>query len=303
MIDRRPRESGFTLVELMVTLAIVAVITVQALAMMTGQEQLYHAQKRALESQTDARLIADLAMRDIRSSGFMLPPIVGISSRDGGNQNPDVLCTSDTATIDEDRAIQATDRFGGAPLTADLAAGNTVLIADADKDIDGDSFGDFVVGSGIIVSDGIRTHCARVQSLGSDKIQFTPGAPSGFVAAIPDARAVPAVIYEITSAGLTRNTILITPGVEDFQVRLRSRHERRRNPHWRRAPHRRPQRVRHRGHPPRAALGPRANRDGGSQAPDARQGPASPTAIRRGISDRFRRRLSVTVGGAPRNLL
>ena len=45
-----------------------------------------------------------------------------------------------------------------------------------------------------------------------------PSSPGGFVASVPNVRAVPAVIYEITAAGLTRNAILISSGVEDFQV-------------------------------------------------------------------------------------
>ena len=88
-MNRRPQQAGFTMVELVVTLAILAVVTVQSLSVMSTQEHNYYAQKRAIEAQADARLIADMVMRDVRSSGFLVPAIVGISSRDGGTAAAD----------------------------------------------------------------------------------------------------------------------------------------------------------------------------------------------------------------------
>ncbi len=209
---------GFTLVELMIAMFIMAVVIVQVLAVMMSQEQSYYAQKRALETQTDARLIADMVMRDVRASGFMLPRMVGISSRDGGNTNPDVLCTSNPAAISETMLTGADDRFGGAPLATALSSGGTLGVDDTNKDIDGDGTDDFVVGEGIIISDGTRTHCARIQSLGSDTIVFLPPTSGAWGTTTPGAVAVPAVIYQLSGSNLTRNTDLLSPLVEDFQV-------------------------------------------------------------------------------------
>ena len=47
---------------------------------------------------------------------------------------------------------------------------------------------------------------------------FTPATPAGFTVAPPGARAVPALIYEVTGAGLTRNGILLSSQVENVQV-------------------------------------------------------------------------------------
>ena len=218
MTHPRSHEAGFTLVELMTALTITVVVTVYVLGVMTTQERSYYAQKHALESQIDARLIADMVMRDVRAAGFLVPAIVGISSRDGGTANSDVLCTSDPAAISENTVTGATDRLNGAPLIVSLDTSDIVEVDDGEKDIDGDGNDDFVVGSGIIVSDGTTTHCARVVALGADEIQFAPATLGGFSAAVPLARAMPAVIYEITGGALRRNTLPLSTGVEDFQV-------------------------------------------------------------------------------------
>ncbi len=217
-MPHRRFDSGLTLVELMIALLLSAIVTVQVLAMMSNSTRDYFTQKRMLEGQISGRLIADMAMRDVRAAGFLVPAIVGISSIDGGPANPDALCTSDPAAISEPTVTLVLDRLVGAPLTVSLGSSSTVEVADADKDIDGNGVGDFVVGAGIVVSDGTRTHCARIQALAPGEIQFTPATPVGFNAATPQARAIPAVIYELTGAGLTRNSILISPSVEDFQV-------------------------------------------------------------------------------------
>jgi prepilin-type N-terminal cleavage/methylation domain-containing protein len=216
-MHRRRRAAGFTLIELMIALVMVAVITIQVLAMMSAQEHTYYAQKRALETQLDARLIADMVMRDVRGAGFMLPRTVGISTRDGGNNGADVLCVSDPAAISETFLDGATDRLAGAPLAAALGSQAQVQVDDADKDIDGDGTDDFVAGSGIIISDGTQTWCARVDTLGLDQINFIPTISGGWVPTAA-ARVVPAVIYELDAGELRRNALLVSDGVEDFQV-------------------------------------------------------------------------------------
>jgi Tfp pilus assembly protein PilW len=216
---RRVSTAGFTTIELMVALGIMAVVTVQVLAVMTSQQQTYYSQKRVIEVQQDARLISDMMVRDVRMAGFMVPTLAGISSRDGLTTGSDTLCTSDAATLDDTQVANANARFDGAPLTSDLNGGlGTVAIASADMDIDGDTANDFAPGSGIIISDGADNHCARVLTVNATDITFTPSTPGGFVANTPAARALPAVIYEHTGSNLTRNNELISPQVEDFQV-------------------------------------------------------------------------------------
>jgi Tfp pilus assembly protein PilW len=213
--------SGFSTIELMIALAILGVVTVQAWAVMTSQQQTFFSQKRVVEVQQDARLISDMIVSDVRMAGFMIPTLAAISSRDGTNTGSDTLCMSDPAALDDAQVEAAAARFDGASLLADLNGGaSTVNFAANEMDIDGDGdvTDDFSPGSGVIISDGADNHCARIQSMTTTSITFTPPTPGGFVAEAADARVVPAVIYEHSGGELRRNNELISPQVDDFQV-------------------------------------------------------------------------------------
>ena len=214
---------GFSIFELMVSLAILGIVTVQILGMISTQQRQASTHREVVAVQEDVRLISDLMLADIRMAGFMLPNSVGLSSVDGGNANSDIVCTSDPTVIDATVLASATGRFGGAPLTADLgAAANSVSVTAADLDIDDDGDNDFLVGSGVIVSDGASTHCARVTAVANSgvtrAISFTPATPAGFSLPSGAAVAAPAVVYEVTGAGLLRNNQLFSGQVEDLQI-------------------------------------------------------------------------------------
>jgi hypothetical protein len=128
---------------------------------------------------------------------------------------------SDADVIDAGTLGAMNWRFGGAHIsTAMSGASGGVTLTPASLDIDGNSTIDFSVGGGVILSDGNRSHCARITSLnnGSGAIQFTPSTPSGFAASALTTRAAPAVIYEVTANGLERNGLLFSRQVEDLQV-------------------------------------------------------------------------------------
>ena len=57
------RRSGFTLTELLVVLAIIAIVATQVLGMMQSQVQLFHSQKQVLDSM---RLFAQEVMPHFR---------------------------------------------------------------------------------------------------------------------------------------------------------------------------------------------------------------------------------------------
>lgn len=221
-MHRRDAESGFTTVELVVALAIMSVVTFQVLAVMSSQQQTYVSQKRVLETQGDARLIADMIVGDIRMAGFMLPTMIGVSSIDGGTGAADALCTSDPTVIDE--SVLADDlmtRFAGSAITAgqDLgASASNVRVTTAEQDVDGDGNADYDAGQGVIISDGVSSHCARVTSVAGDRVNFTPATPGGFSILAADGRVAPAVVYEVTADGLERNAMLMAPHVEDLQI-------------------------------------------------------------------------------------
>jgi len=218
-MSRLSTKAGFTIIEMMIAIAVIGIVTSQVLAVFTSQHRTYIAQERVISIQEDARLVADMILMDVRMAGFMVPVASGIASIDGGTGAADVLCSSDGSVISASSLAEATARFDRARLTSDLGAGaNTVALAAADMDIDGDSNNDFAVNRGIIIAGGTNSHCARITAVTTSSITFTPGTPAGFSVATTNGRAVPASIYEVSGSGLRRNNLLISSQVEDLQI-------------------------------------------------------------------------------------
>ena len=216
---RQSLSQGFTMIELLVSMAIMAVITVSVLMVFTTQHKTYVGQERVLEVQQDARLVAEMVLADVRTAGLLMPPITGIAGRDGGTGGPDVLCLSDPSVLNEANILAALAPFDGANLFALVDdADTTVQLVPSTMDVDGDGDDDFAANAGIILSDGVDTHCARITDVTGNVVTFVPATPAGFLVTTAQGRAAPAVIYELTGTGLLRNSILLSAQVENVQV-------------------------------------------------------------------------------------
>lgn len=217
--SRSRSDAGFTLAEVLVALVLSAIVVTQVLAILSSQQTLYVQSSRVVDTQEDARLVADMIANDLLMAGFMVPAEAGLASRDGGTGGSDVLCASDPNAIDPLQLGVANSRFDRATLAAALGAStNSVTLAAGELDVDADGNDDFAVGAGIIVSDGTRSHCAEITAIAGNAITFAPVTPSGFTIAASSGRATPASIYEITASGLERNSLVLSPLVEDLQV-------------------------------------------------------------------------------------
>jgi len=214
------RQSGLTMVEVLVAMAIMAVVTSQALGMLASQLHTFHAQKRVVDVQEDARLVSDMILVDIRMAGFMVPNTSGIATADGGVNGVDTLCTSEWSSMDETQLSNASGRFDRASLANPLPASTgSVDLSVADMDIDKDGDDDFVVGEGIIIADADASHCARITRIAGGTVEFTPDTPGGgFDVLTAGGRAVPAVVYEVAGTTLRRNSLVLSDQVEDLQI-------------------------------------------------------------------------------------
>jgi prepilin-type N-terminal cleavage/methylation domain-containing protein len=216
---RQSLSQGFTMIELLVAVAIMAVVTASVLSVFATQHKTYVGQERVLEVQQDARLVAEMVLADVRAAGLLMPPFTAIAGRDGGTSGPDVLCVSDPSVLNETEILAALAPFDGANLFALVDDDDTTVeLVASTMDVDADGDDDFAVNAGIILSDGGDTHCARVTDVTGNVVTFVPATPAGFLVGTASGRAAPAVIYELTGPGFLRNTILLSAQVENVQV-------------------------------------------------------------------------------------
>jgi prepilin-type N-terminal cleavage/methylation domain-containing protein len=227
MTSRRTKELGFTLIELMIATVILGVVTSQVFMVMNTQKRVYISSERVLDVQEDSRTVLDLLTFDVRMAGFMVPEVSGVSSFDNTAavpfDSPDSLCISDSSYFDfpngaapSNSLDTAAEHFDASGIPVALQAGSVTLTT---LDIDSDNgANDFGVGRGVIISDGVRSHCARILTSVGNQITFTPNAPSFALYVQPNVRVVPAIIYEVNGTQLTRNGLMLSTAVEDLQV-------------------------------------------------------------------------------------
>jgi prepilin-type N-terminal cleavage/methylation domain-containing protein len=220
---RARSDAGYTLIELIVAVAVLGILTAQLFVVFNTQRKVFVNNERVLDVQEDARLVMDLLVNETRMAGYMVPQVAGISSRDGGTGAPDALCVSDPSALDDAVVRSANDRFRRARIATFVAGGATItLTTAAELNVDADTGAtiDFEEGQGIVIADGNRSHCATITDVdvAAGQITFDPVIADPSLFNVGNSRAAPAVIYEIDGSGLTRNGMLMSAEVEDLQV-------------------------------------------------------------------------------------
>lgn len=218
MRPMRRIDGGMTLLELMVAMTVLVVVIGWVLVAYTNQQRSQLDHERVIEAQHEGRLITDLLVSDLRMAGFLMPTQAAVASIDGGNAASDTICTSDPGIIDPAIIPDQNQRFSGAPASAVTAT--SVTVGGANLDVDGSGNIDFLENRGIILSDGVNVHCAKIDPAGvnplSGTITFSPATAAAFVTA--DTVAVPALYYEINGNDLERNDTVLSSQVEDIQI-------------------------------------------------------------------------------------
>ncbi len=69
-LNRQKRRTGFTIIELLVTLSISSILIAAAYRAFSGQHKVYHVQNEVMEMQQSVRVAMDILVRDIRMAGF-----------------------------------------------------------------------------------------------------------------------------------------------------------------------------------------------------------------------------------------
>lgn len=238
MLSRR--NTGFTLVELMVSAAAMAIVIFYTLGTFTVQHQTYVVVDQVSETQQNSRAIAGMIERDLRHAGYLVPPTAAVCGFDD-TDGPDILVTSDTDAIKQVDLLPPSMQGSDLAVSTSTApaSGSTVLNVDGLLVDDAASYkkdsgsasldSDFRVNAGAIVVDLANPQrgvaCGQVTAVGTNTITVdfdTPALNGSSGTAPPDYRAVPAHYYEVITSTdpprIERDGIVLARDVEDLQV-------------------------------------------------------------------------------------
>lgn len=230
---RRSNQTGFSLIELMVTSLIMGVILTYLFESFSTYHRTGEVVAQITESQQNSRAIAGLIEHDIRHAGMMVPGGAAFCGVDSTTA-PDIIYLSDADAIDPTTSMS--NDLGSTFAGGNVSNGGNTIDLDLsletpdnfsyDTDGDGTADSDFRVGGGVIIIDrgnpvrgaacgtvtGVDPASSRINvDLVSPVLAAPPGPPVDLV-------AIPAHEYRIVNLTLMRNNMALAMGVEDLQA-------------------------------------------------------------------------------------
>jgi len=229
------RQGGFSLVELLVAVAVLGIITVYLMETFSVNQEAYQVVDQVSEAQQNMRVVADVLERDMRHAGFMVPTAGAVCAVDN-------TTSADLLYLSDEGAISPTTSSGsenGSPISGVNIAGSVgsmqnisldlVIDSDPTYDTNGDGSpdSDFVENAGIIIIDLDNPErgavCGRVDTVNASAGTIRFEKESGSLGSPTSAGliAIPANEYRLTTAGVFfRNGLEMTRDTDDFQVAL-----------------------------------------------------------------------------------
>jgi prepilin-type N-terminal cleavage/methylation domain-containing protein len=224
-------DSGFTMVELLVAVALMSVVVAAALQSAVVQNRAYTVVDQVTEAQQSGRVISELMEREIRASGFLVPEFIASCGIDQTGA-PDTLFVTDADAIDP--ADQRKAELGAKVTGYATALGFQTLTLDDltletkafyDNDSDGTPDADFREGAGVILADAdnpsLGTACGSVDQVfpGSSQIRVNFLTQIGPIPLGDKVLVVPAHVYQVNAQRqLLRDGMVLAEDVEDLQV-------------------------------------------------------------------------------------
>jgi prepilin-type N-terminal cleavage/methylation domain-containing protein len=250
-VTTRSRSAGFTLAEMIVSVAVLAVVSMYLTDMLVRQNRAYTVVDQVTEVQQNLRAIADLMERELRVTGFMVQEGAAFCGVDNTN-GPDVVFVTDSDAISPANQTQldiGADVIAGSAgtnLTVDDTTVDGVPFYDNTNDgvADADFLANATLGTrgGVILFDrnnpGGGTSCGMVTSVpNGTTVNVDWNVTVNGVALVPaptlipggpgtDLVAIPAHWYAILPAAaggspqLFRDGTLLADDVEDLQFAL-----------------------------------------------------------------------------------
>lgn len=233
------RREGFTLAELLVSLAVLAIVSVYLTNMLTQQNRAYTVVDQVTEAQGSARALLDMLEREIRGTAGLAPEGAAVCGVDN-TAGPDVLFVTDSEVYDfedddtsnkYDAGANVISGFNGTGTGEQLRLGTLSPDGKPFYDLDSDTVGDsdFRAGGAVIIVDQNNpdrgTACGVIVPGGVDlanriiTVDFTVGAGNANLAVGGGISAVPAHRFRVNAQNqLLRDGVALAEDVEDFQV-------------------------------------------------------------------------------------
>jgi prepilin-type N-terminal cleavage/methylation domain-containing protein len=226
---RLPARAGFTLIELMVSLAVVGIVTVAVTSMLAHQGRIHQVIDQVTEVQQNVRAISDLLERETRVTAFLVAQAAAFCGQDNTNQ-PDVMFLTDA-----DALTPGGGELGAVITTGYDGTGGDVLRLDSvvldgvpsyDTDADGVADSDFRIGAAVIIVDpnnaGRGSSCGVVTDVVlPDRIDVDYALGGESIGAGGNLVAIPAHYYAINAnSELVRDGMVLSDGADDLQFAL-----------------------------------------------------------------------------------
>jgi prepilin-type N-terminal cleavage/methylation domain-containing protein len=231
------RHQGFSLIEVMVSAALVLIVMIGVTRAFTTQHQTYTVVDQVSEAQQNLRAVSDLIERDVRRAGYMVPGQAAVCGYDQ-TTGADTLFVSNADAIrtmfDLEGGNEDLSGNYGAPVSGDIssfdASGNSFDLSVERLWVDVAADGaDLKVNEGVIVvnlnDEEMPVACGKIQSIAGNTLTVDfEGTSTGPIGMGADLVAVPALVYELVvgTGGapnrLLRSGQLLASDVEDFQL-------------------------------------------------------------------------------------
>lgn len=232
------RRMGFTMVEMLVAVAILTAVVAGVMQSFVVQNHAYTVVDQTTESQQNLRAVSSLLERDLRMTGFMVPESAMVCGLDYTDR-PDAIWVTDSESLDPTNqpsaglgAIVQTGYTGAVGTTMSLVVDNVVLDTNDGDALDIDAYydtnsdgvpdSDFAEGAGVILVDignpGRGTACGTVIDVTSAtgiRVEFVNSLLGGG----GQLRLVPAIRYEVdANTNLLRNGGTLATNIDDLQI-------------------------------------------------------------------------------------